>query len=213
MKPKKKIIILGTGGTSKDILDLIFELNHQCVGFLDDDNAKLGKSINGIKILGTLSEAQNYPDTYFVNGIGSPASFLQKEKIITSTGLPLKRFITLIHPSSSISKSASLGVGVVIFQNVVISSNVKIGNHVVILPNSVIGHDDEVGDYATLASGVCLSGMVRVGKLCYLGTGSVVRESISIADESLVGMGSVVLEDIEKGSVYVGNPAKFLRTS
>ncbi len=213
MKLKEKIIILGTGGTSLDILDLIFELDHQCAGFLDDNKSLYGKSINGIEIIGSLSEALNYKDTYFINGIGSPSNFLQKEKIITSTNIPRERFLTLIHPSASISKTATLGVGSVIFQNVVISSNAKIGNHVVILPNSVISHDDEIGDYACIASGVCISGLVKVGKLCYLGTGSLVKEGVSIGDKSLVGMGSVVLNDIEKSSVYAGNPAKFLRPS
>ena len=213
MNIKKKIIILGTGGTSLDILDLILELDYQCIGFLDDDKNKWGKSINGLKILGALSEAPNYKDSYFVNGIGSPTSFLQKEKIIKDTGLSLERFITLIHPSASISETASLGSGVVIFQNVVISSNTKIGNHVVVLPNSVISHDDKIGDYTILASAVCLSGMVRIGKLCYLGMGSLVKGNVSIADESLIGMGSVVLDNIEKRSVYVGNPAKFLRSN
>ena len=213
MNIKKKIIILGTAGTSLDILDLILELDYQCIGFLDDDKSKWGKSINGLKILGALSEASNYKDSYFVNGIGSPTSFLQKEKIIKGTGLSLERFITLIHPSASISETASLGSGVVIFQNVVISSNAKIGNHVVVLPNSVISHDDEIEEYTILASGVCLSGMVRIGKLCYLGMGSLIKGGVSIADESLIGMGSVVLDNIEKGSVYVGNPAKFLRSN
>ena len=210
---KKKIIILGTGGTSKDILDIIIELDYQCVGFLDDNKSLHGKSINGIKIIGSLDEALNYEDTYFINGIGSPSNFLQKERIITRTNISEERFLALIHPSSVISKTATLGIGCAIFQNVVISSNAKIGNHVVVLPNSVISHDDMIGDYSCIASGVCISGAVTVGKLCYLGSGSLVKEGIRIADESLIGMGSVVLDNIEKGSVYVGNPARFLRSN
>lgn len=213
MNHNKKIIILGTGGTSRDILDLILELKYQCTGFLDDDKNKLGKLVNGIKVIGSIDGAVNYQDSYFVNGIGSPSSFLQKEEIIKKTGIHLNRFITLVHPSASISKTVSLGSGSVIFQNVVVAANVKIGNHVVILPNSIISHDDEIGDYSTLASSVCLSGSVKVGKFCYLGMGSLIKEGISIGDKSLVGMGSVVLKNVEKGSVYVGNPARFLRSS
>ncbi len=213
MKLKEKIIILGTGGTSKDILDLILELGHQCIGFLDDDKSLSGKSINGIEILGSLSEALNYKDAYFINGIGSPSNFLQKEKIIISTNIPKERFVTLIHPSASVSKTAALGIGSAILQNVVISSNAKIGNHVVVLPNSVISHDNVIGDYTCIASGVCISGAVTVGKLCYLGSGSLLKEGIQMADESLIGMGSVVLENIEQGSVYAGNPARFLRSN
>jgi sugar O-acyltransferase (sialic acid O-acetyltransferase NeuD family) len=211
MKSKIKIMILGTGGTSKDILDIVKDLKYQCVGFLDDDKDKWGKFINGVEILGPLKNGINYKDTFFINGIGNPANFLQKGKIIQNTKLSLTKFITLIHPSASISGSAFLGSGTIVFQNVVISSNAKIGNHVVILPNSVIGHDNKIGDYTCIASGVCISGLVKVGKLCYLGTGSVIKEGTTIADRSLVGMGSVVLNNIEEESAYVGNPAKFLR--
>lgn len=213
MNLKKKIIILGTGGTSRDIADLILELKYQCMGFLDDDKDKMGKSISGIKVIGSISEARRYRDAYFINGIGNSSSFLQKEKIIISCGLPLDRFITLIHPSASISKSASLGNGSVIFQNVVISSNAKVKNHVIILPSSVIGHDDEIEDYTTIASGACISGFVKISKSCYVGAGSLIKEGVLLGEKSLIGIGSVVLNNTEKGSVYVGNPAKFLRSS
>lgn len=213
MKRNKKVIILGIGGTSRDILDIVQELEYLCVGFLDDDKNNWGKSINGIKVFGPLSQSTSFKNAFFINGIGSPANFLQKEKILTKTALSLDRFITLIHPSAFISKTSIIGSGTVIFQNVVISSNTTIGNHVVILPNSIISHDNKLGDYTCVAGGVCISGSVQVGKSCYLGAGSLVKEGVSIADKSIVGIGSVVLKDVKKNSVYVGNPAKFLRPS
>lgn len=211
MKLIKKIIILGTGGTSRDLLDVICDLHYECVGFLDDDKSKWGKSIQGIKILGALSEAGKYTDTYFVNGIGSPLTFLKKEKLIRSTGLDEKKFITLIHPSAVIAGSVVIGRGSVIFPNVVVCSNAVIGKHVVVLPNSIISHDNEIGDYTCITGGVCVSGDVKIGKLCYLGAGSTIKEMISVGDKSLIGMGSVVLENIKGDSIYVGNPAKYLR--
>lgn len=211
MKHTKKVIILGTGGTSRDIVDIVDELGFECMGFLDDDQSKLGSVVKGYKIIGSLKEAHNYQDVHFINGIGNPSNFMQKEKIISSSGLLEKDFITLIHPSASISKNASIGLGTVIFQNVVVASNARIGNHVVILPNSVINHDDWIEDYSIIASGVCISGYVKIGKSCYLGAGSLIKEGLKVGDNSLIGMGSVVLDDIPAGNVVVGNPAKFLR--
>lgn len=220
MSEVKKIIILGTGGNSIDILDTVNDLNKlastqlfERIGFLDDNKDHLNKNIHGIKVFGSLGDAKNFHDAYFINGIGNERNYLQKEAIIGKTNIPLDRFITIIHPTASISRLSSLGLGVVVFQNVTITSNVKIGNHAIILPNSIVSHDAVIGDYATVAGGVCISGGVIIGKSCYLGTNSSIIGGITIGDNSLIGMGSVVLESVPANSVFVGNPAKFLRSA
>ncbi len=219
MQAAKKIIILGTGGNSVDILDTINDINskekrYECIGFLDDNESNLGKKIFGIKVLGFLNSAMNYDnDIYFVNGIGSPSNFWKKEEIIKKTQIPLDRFETIIHPTASISRTSKIGRGVVIFQNATITSNVVIGNHVIILPNTVISHDNIIGDYTCIAGGACISGNVKIGKLCYLGTNSTVIGNTNVGDHCLIGMGSVILKDIPDNSVYVGGPGKFLRNT
>lgn len=218
MKSKKKIIILGTGGTAIDILDTIYDINLtssdlelECIGFLDDNKENLSKAFLGVKLLGPLKSAKDFKDVYFINGIAVPDVFWTKKSVIAKTGLSPARFMNLIHPSASVSKSANIGPGSIIFQNVTIGNNSKVGNHVMVLSNSIISHNCLVGDYTSITGGVCLSGGTTVGKSCYIGTNSSIKGGISIGDYSLIGMGSVVLSDIEEKSVYVGNPAKFLK--
>jgi sugar O-acyltransferase (sialic acid O-acetyltransferase NeuD family) len=215
---EKQIIILGTGGNCIDILDTINDINaslgsvkYNCIGFLDDNTEKWGKSIWGIKVLGGLQSAINYKNAYFVNGIGSSQNFTKKEKIIRSTGLKDEQFETIIHPTASVSKSAVIGPGTVVFQNVTITSNVKIGEHVIILPNSVISHDNVIGSYSCITGGVCISGEVVIGKACYLGSNSTFRERIRIGDFSLIAMGSNVLKDVPPNSTLMGNPARIVK--
>lgn len=219
-KTKKEIIIFGTGGSSRDILDLIRYINqfndypvYECKGFLDDNSSKWRSKIDGVKVLGPLNSAVNYKNVFFINGIGNPANFIKKKEIIDRTTIPYDRFETIIHPTANVSKSADIGKGTVILPNTTVSSNVKIGDHVIILPNVVINHDGVIGDFSCVASGACVSGKVIIGKLCYLGTNCSIKEGISVGDSSLVGIGSVVLENIPSWSIYVGNPAKFLRSS
>ena len=219
MKETKKIIILGTGGNSVDILDTINDINlylkekkYECLGFLDDNKSNWGKDILGVKVLGPLDSADKYDkNTYFVNGIGSPSNFLKKEEIIQKTNIPIERFETIIHPTASISSTSKIGKGVVIFQNVTITSNISIGNHVIILPNTVISHDNIIGDYTCITGGVCISGNVKIGKLCYLGTNSTIIGNTNVGNHCLIGMGSVILKNIPDNSVFVGNPGKFLK--
>ena len=213
----KKIIILGTGGNCIDILDTIDRINstiekkrYDCMGFLDDNENNLGKEIHGHKVLGPLNIAPTFEDAYFVNGIGSPETFIRKEEIISKTKLPLERFETIIHPSVSLSGMCKIGSGTVILSNVSVATDVVIGNHVIILSNSVINHDDEIGDYTCIATGVNVSGGVKVGKSCYLGAGSSIISNVSIGSGSLIGLGSAVLRDVPANTVVAGNPARFL---
>jgi sugar O-acyltransferase (sialic acid O-acetyltransferase NeuD family) len=218
MEGLKKIVILGTGGNSIDILDTINDINslnlsysYECIGFLDDNEQLWGKTLHGVKVLGPLCDASELKNCCFVNGIGAPSNFWQKASIISKTGVSSEKFETIVHPSAVVSRTAHIGRGTVIFQNVTITSNVKIGHHVIILPNVVISHDDIIGDYTCITAGVCISGGVNIGKLCYLGTNSAIIGNVQIGDYSLVGMGAVVLESVAQNSVVVGNPAKFFR--
>jgi sugar O-acyltransferase (sialic acid O-acetyltransferase NeuD family) len=214
----KKIVILGTGGNCLDILEALRSINaaapspiYECVGFLDDAPSR--PDTLGVPILGPLSKAASLGDVLFVNGIGSTRSHLRKAEILAKTGIPPARFETVVHPSAAVSASATLGPGTVVLQNVTIAAQVRVGAHVILLPNAVLSHDCVVGDYTCIAGGACISGAVVVGRSCYLGSNCSILENLRIGDGSLVGMGSVVLENVPEGSVYVGNPARFLRSS
>lgn len=214
----KEIIIFGTAGNAIDIAETINEINdrlskpiYTCIGFLDDDASKWGKKYAGIKVLGSLESAQKFPQAYFINGIGNDNNFIKKEAIISQAKIPLKRFITLQHPTSSVSKSAKIGFGTMIFQNATIASNVNIGNHVIVFPNAVISHEVKIADYANITGGACISGRVSIEKSCYLGTNACVKGDVVIGEYSLIGMGAVVIDDVPANSVMVGNPARFLK--
>ena len=214
----KELIILGTAGNSIDILDTVCDLSealdspvYTCIGFLDDNEASWAKHIHGVPVLGPISAAVDYPTAWFVNGIGSVKTFTNKPSIVERTNVEPERFATIIHPTASVSRMASLDHGTVIFQNVTITSGGELGRHVIVLPNSIISHDDRIGDYTCIAGGVAISGAVTIGKSCYLGTHCSIMENLVVGDSCLVGMGSVVRHDVAANSVVAGNPARFLR--
>jgi sugar O-acyltransferase (sialic acid O-acetyltransferase NeuD family) len=215
------IIILGTGGNSIDLLDTLDDINrrggterYRCVGFLDDNPARKGDDIHGARILGPLASALDIGrGCRFVSGIGSPASFLHKPAILAATGIPDNLFETIVHPTASVSRLATLGAGSVIFQNSTVTSNVRIGRQVVVLPNTVISHDAVVGDYTCIAGGVAISGGVVIGDTSYVGTGSSIIGGVTIGRQCLIGMGSVVLRNVGENCVVAGNPARKIRNT
>jgi sugar O-acyltransferase (sialic acid O-acetyltransferase NeuD family) len=183
----KKLILLGPGGNSVDILDAVNERNahskisqYECIGFLDDDPQQWGKEIWGVQVLGLLESAPKYPDAYFVHGIGSERNFWKKAAIIAKTRVPLDRFETIVHPTASVSRMTTLGKGVVVLQQVTIANQARIGHHVIILPNSVISYDAVIDDYSCITGGACLSGLVTMEHNCYLGTNSSIIGGVKI---------------------------------
>ncbi len=214
----KKIVIIGTGGNCIDILNTLLDLNdargekvYDCIGFLDDNPERWSKNIHNINVLGPLQMARELNDSSFIFGIGSTSSFLKRRSIITRLGIEEDRFETIIHPSTFISRMATVGQGTVILQNVTVNSDAIIGKFVYLLPNSVISHNSIIGEFSCIASGVCVSGNVQIRQCCYIGTNSSIKEGVEIEERSLIGMGSVVLRNVPANSVVAGNPARFLR--
>jgi sugar O-acyltransferase (sialic acid O-acetyltransferase NeuD family) len=212
----KRLIILGTGGSAHDVLDILDSLNTKggqwkAVGFLDDGK-QAGSQHLGLAVLGGLSVAPDYQDCTFINTIGSERNYRAKAEIIASCALEKAKFSTLVHPLASVSSRTKLGIGVCVNYGVSIGGGASIGNHVYIGPNAIIGHDTVIGDYSVIAPGAIISGYVEVCTSCYVGAGATIRQSLRIGDKSLIGMAAVVVRNVESSVTVVGNPAAILKS-
>lgn len=216
MKDLQKLVLVGGGGTSSDVIALILSINkdsprYEILGLLDD-GSPVGTMRFGFPVLGGLHANTSFAeDVHFVDCLGSTRSYLKREAILNNAGFNLDRFETIIHPSIFIAEDAKIGLGTIIYPNVVVLSNVTIGKHVIILAGSVLNHDVSVGDWSILASGVMLSGAVKIESTCYLGSASCVREGIHIHSGALIGMGAAVIQNVSANQVVAGVPARAIR--
>lgn len=217
MTDKARLVILSAGGTAKDVVSIVADINrrnagvYEIVGFLDDNLALANSTVMGKPILGTLSSARDLdPDIQFVNALGSPRSFRQRPELVRTLGIPNDRFATIIHPSAILAEGVRIGRGCLIYPNVVMMTDSCLADHVTVLANSTINHDTFIGAYSILASGVQVSGNVRVGGCCYLGSSSCLIQGIQVGDLALIGMGATVIRSVEAGKTVVGNPARVI---
>ena len=90
-------------------------------------------------------------------------------------------------------------------RNTVIKDDVKIDDLV------QIGYNCEIGMRTMITAGVIIERDVIIGNNTLVAPNATIRFKVTIGDNVIVGDGAMVIRDIENNSVYVGNPAKFLK--
>lgn len=131
-----------------------------------------------------------------------------QERLAAVADLPAGRLVTLIHPSASVSPSATLGTNVMVGPQVVVAMDAVVGDAVVASSLSSIEHDNQIGRGTFLGSGAILCGGVTTGEFTFVGGGAVVKPGVSLGAHCTVGTGAVVIRDTDAHSIMVGNPAK-----
>lgn len=210
------LVVVGAGGFGRETVEAVRAMTARgtawrLLGYVDDDPALAGTLIDGVPVLGGISELKSMPDASVVVCTGRPDNYTSRPKITAALGFPAYRYATIIHPSTSVSASSRVGPGSVLLAHTVLTAAVRVGSHVAVMPHVTLTHDDVIEDFATLASGVRLGGGVRIGSGAYLGAGALVREGLGVGSRALVGMGAVVTTDIPAGQVWAGVPAHYLR--
>ena len=209
-----KINLLSQGGICKIVIDIIRTyMNDVDICIFDDSPKKNNTSFNGIVTNNSISNFINNAsnkDLYF-NCIGNINAM--KMRIKYSLELQRKGLLSssIIHPNSYISKTANIENGNLVCPNVVINTNAKIGKENIIFSNTVIEHDSIIGNLCYLSPSVTICGKVFIDDYVYIGPNATLTAGVKIGQNSIIGAGSVVLHDIPPNTVYVGNPAKFLK--
>lgn len=200
---KNSLVIIGAGGHGRVCAE-IAELNgYQKILFLDDGNA------GNIEIAGKTEDFIKYlSDCDFFVAIGNNnvrRSFLYR--IMENKG----QIATLIHPDSTVSAHATVGVGTAVMAGAVINTGTVIGKGAIINTCSSVDHDCRIGDFVHVAVGAHLAGTVSVGDTTFIGVGATVINNISICENCMIGAGATVIADIKENGTYVGVPARKIK--
>ena len=209
----KNLAIIGSGDLGQQIAyHATICKQYNVVGFFDD-YAETNKTVNGLKILGSILEIESYyrRATFdeVIIGIGYK-HLLFREKLFKTLKRKVK-FGTLIHPSSYIDPSCKIGEGVCILPGSVLDQNVIIENNVFINLSCTIAHDSIIKANTFLSPRVSVAGFVTIGKRCNIGINSTIIDNIEITDDIQIGGGTVVIDNLMEKGLYVGNPSRFLR--
>src|SRR5690625_249385 len=167
-----KIILLGDGGHSRVIQEMVYSKKGYEIAAVLDDKYKQGFQLNG-KIHAPISFIWRLlcNETKIVMAIGN--NRVRKE-IVKELDLPLEYFISIVHPTAVISTTSKIGRGTVIMPYAVVNAKADIGIHCIINTAAIIEHDNKIGDYAHISPNATLTGNVSVDEGVHIGSSETV---------------------------------------
>jgi sugar O-acyltransferase (sialic acid O-acetyltransferase NeuD family) len=209
----RELLLVGAGGLAREAAEAVRAVNAvrptwELLGFLDDDPAKRGGLIGGVRVLGGADTVEDYPGAQIVLCPGRPDNYVTRRLLCDRLGLDDSRYATVIHPSATVGATCTVGAGSVLLSHVDLTADVVVGRHVVVMPQVVLTHDVRVDDWATIASGARVGGACHIARGAYVASGACLREGITIGDSAMVGMGSVVTRDVPAHRMWYGVPAR-----
>jgi UDP-perosamine 4-acetyltransferase len=209
----KPLIIIGTGGHSKVLIDIAKLGDCKILGYTVPEKNDTSE-VNGLPVLCTDDEIDSYKpsEVLLVNGIGSVANTERRRAIFEKFKKMGYEFASLIHPSAVIAEDTKLGEGANIMAGAILQPGVVVGQNAIINTKASLDHDTVVGDHTHIAPGTTISGNVTIGNSVHIGTGASIIHGIKIESFSLIGAAALVIRDVKPRQMVMGVPAKLVKT-
>jgi sugar O-acyltransferase (sialic acid O-acetyltransferase NeuD family) len=189
---KKKILLLGSGGHAKSVIDIIeSEEKFEIVGIIDNEK-EIGDTVLGYTIIGRDDDLERFYGEYkyaFV-AVGQIKSFLVRRKLFQLLKNIGYKIPVIISPKAYVSKHASILEGSIIMHQSLVNADAKIGKNCIINSKALIEHDVTIEDNCHISTGAIVNGGVVVKNGTFYGSGATCKEYIEVS--GFIKAGSVV---------------------
>jgi sugar O-acyltransferase (sialic acid O-acetyltransferase NeuD family) len=213
MKQKeKKLIIVGAGGHARVVIDAAENSGLRINGIIDINYKDQNESVLKYPVLGDFSVLNQFDpkEKVIIVAIGDEHKRADYFYRIEKLGFDIA---TIIHPTATISKHATLGKGVFINTGVIINAKAVIGDNAIINTGAIVDHEVIIGKHSQVGPGAKIGGRVSIGDFTFIGIGACVIDKIKIGNNAVIGAGSVIVKDVESDSTVVGIPGKRIKWS
>jgi sugar O-acyltransferase (sialic acid O-acetyltransferase NeuD family) len=209
----KAIYILGVGRNTEVYIDLVEACGYNLAGLYHYNDDRTGENVHGVPILDSSTNLFKKPSLagmQFAISVGDNKIRSELANTLRNKG---GFFPTLIHPSSVVSKFATLGQGVAVNSCSVVQAGVSIDVDTVISSNVTLGHTCRIGKACYLALGAVVGAYVTVEDKVLIGLNSVIISSKAdyIGENAIVGAGTVVTKKVDANTIVAGNPARIIK--
>lgn len=208
MQEPQKVAIIGGGGHAAVLADAIRLAGHYIVGCTAPNEQDVRADLPW---LGSDEEfiAKNDPSSlWMVNGIGTVRAGGTRKSLFHKYEGAGYRFLTIVHPSATVSDKAILEDGSQIMAGAIVQAHAVVGKDAIINTKASVDHHACIGNHVHVAPGATVCGEVQIGESAFIGAGATIVQGIRIGQAVTVGAGAVVIADVAERLTVIGIPAK-----
>lgn len=208
----KNVIILGSGGHARVLLEILNDQNYPILGMTDVCNEKWGSDVAGVPVLGndlTVFE-YNPKSIILVNGLGSTQQTTIRSDVFNLFFHKTYQFLSLTHLTAYKSISAITGSGTQLLAGSIVANQARLGNNVLVNTRAVVEHDCIIHDHCHLATGSIICGQTIVEERVHIGAGATIIQGLSIGKNATIAAGAVVVKDVPPNVLVAGIPARII---
>ena len=207
---RKNLYIVGARGFGREVAIGLPTWDGFCdkyviKGFLDDKPDALDGFSGYPPIVSSVENFKPQENDVMICGLGAVKWRRKYIEVLLAKGA---RFDSFVSPKANVARTARIGVGVNIWDNVCVSADVVVSDFVLSHPNAIFGHDTRLGNHVVVENGVFCGGFVEVGDGATLHTHAVILPHQRVGANAVVGACSCVIRNVKPGSVVFGNPAQ-----
>ena len=211
---KKKLIIYGDSSFAQMIAHYFQTDSHyQVVAFCVDKAFRTQEEIDGLPVV----NLENIEDTYSPENHSIFAAIgyksVRTHKIlfekISQLSYPIATYIS---NQAMVDSTCNIDVNCLILQGVILEPHTMIDANCYINSGAIVCHHSHIKAHSILAAGSLVGGYTTIGESSLIGFKATVAELLELGDETLLGAGSLLLDNTQPHTMYVGTPARAVRT-
>lgn len=189
---KEKIVLIGAGGHSHSVIDVIEQENHFDIIGLVDKKESLGQNILNYKIIAVDEDLEEIFKTCknAIVSIGHIKSNTRRAhlfKRLKEIGFNLP---TIISPLAYVSKYAYIAEGSIVMHQALINANSKIGANCIINTKALIEHDCIIEDNCHISTASVVNGHNIIRSNTFYGSNATSKENSNI--NGFIKAGSII---------------------
>jgi sugar O-acyltransferase (sialic acid O-acetyltransferase NeuD family) len=203
------LIIVGAGGFGREIRELLPDCfppgSFRLKGFLSSNPRDLDGYDVAERVLDDPERYVPAENDRFLLAVGDVAL---RKRLVLSLQSRGAKFVSLIHPTAVVAKTARLGEGCVLYPYAVVMNAAQLADFVLLNLHASAGHDAKIGRFSNLCPYATMNGFSVLEDEVFMATHSSVLPGCCVGWGSKVSAGSVAVRNVGPQSLVYGVPGK-----
>ena len=209
-----KLIIYGVGEFAKLVRYYFeYETEYKVVAYCLDEQYIENDMFDNLPVVGFDLLEDEYSNTSHKVFIAVGYKNMRVRKLLFEK-VQEKNYTMASFISKNVLRDPSVKIGenCFVLQGAILEPFCEIEDNTYINSGVTVCHHAKVSKHCFIAAKALIGGYVRIGENSFLGFSSVVLQKLSLSAETLLGAGAICVRDTTPHGMYLGSPAKYIKT-